>query len=219
MVVGHCSHLETSFRFRSRRPCASARDRLTFFVWHGFWNTPCFLCLEGHCSPRDHFCGRTPLLVLNSLFSGHPAARFAPPNPRFASVLVHFWHEPCFHCLKGGTRLGDHLFSWRPLLSPPAGFLVGKLVSLIFEPHLLVSHHTTSLHSVGRPSNGLADHFSFRETTHPSRPTRGSGRPTTLTGRPAPSSFVSMSYCQLCQLEGTDCILHTRLWMIFGLGF
>ena len=81
------------------------------------------------------------------------------PNSRFASVLVHFWHEACFPCLGGGTRVGDHLFSLETTFLSPADFLVRKLVSLVFEPHLLVSHHTTSLHSMWRPSNGAADHL------------------------------------------------------------
>ena len=62
----------------SRRRYASVRDCLTTSVCFDFWHTPCFLSLEGHCVPGDPLRGRTPLLMLNSQFSGHPAARFGP---------------------------------------------------------------------------------------------------------------------------------------------
>ena len=73
--------------FRSRRPCASVRDRLTTSVCSDFWYTPYFLPLEGHCGPSDHLRGHTPLPMPNSLFSGPQTTRFGPRT----FVLHPFW--------------------------------------------------------------------------------------------------------------------------------
>ena len=116
-------------------------------------------------------------MVLNSQFLRPPAA-LCLPNSHFASVLVHFWHEPCFPCLRGGRRVGDHLFSLETAFSPLVDFLVGKLVFLVFGPHLRVSHHTTSLLSMWRPPFALADQFLSR------RPLALVGRPRKVVGRP-----------------------------------
>ena len=49
VVVGHFSRLEPGFRFfRSQRPCASVRDRLTISYCSSFWHTSYLLPFEGH---------------------------------------------------------------------------------------------------------------------------------------------------------------------------
>ena len=88
VVVGHFFPFGACFSvFRSRRPCASVRDRLTTSVYSGFWHTSYFLPLEEHCGVGDHLRGHTSLPIPNSLFSGPRTARFGPRT----FVLHPFW--------------------------------------------------------------------------------------------------------------------------------
>jgi len=111
------------FSFRSRWSYPSVRDRLTFSVSHDFWHTPCFLSLEGHCGPGDHLRGCTPLSLLNSLFSGHPAARFDSWTLVLHLSWFIFWHGPCFRCLGGGIGWETTFSAWRQLFSSQPVFL------------------------------------------------------------------------------------------------
>ena len=117
------------FGFRSRRPCSSVRDNLTFSVCSGFWHTPCVLCLEGHCGPRDHLCGCTPLSVPNSLFSGHPVARFDPRTFVLHPSWFIFGMDHIFIIWEVVQGWETTFSPWRPLFSPLVGFLVFLLGS------------------------------------------------------------------------------------------
>ena len=75
VAVGHISHFGVRFSiFGAVRPCASVRDRFTLNNYSGHWHTSYLPPFEGHWSLRNPLRGRTPLLVLNSLFSGRRTA-------------------------------------------------------------------------------------------------------------------------------------------------
>ena len=148
VVVGHCSHLETSFRFSE--PSAVRLDsgplnilRLARFLEHTLFPL----------SRGTLWSGR-PLLWSYATFDarrlvfGAPGRASCLPNPRLASVFVCLGYKPYFPCLGSSTRVGDQLSPWKPLFSPPANFLVGKLVFLVFGPHFLVFHPTIGFLSV-----------------------------------------------------------------------
>ncbi|KAF5933612.1 hypothetical protein HYC85_029783 [Camellia sinensis] len=133
----------------SRRPCTSARDRLTFSVWHDFWHTPCFLSLEGHCGPGDHLCGRTPLSMPNSLFSGHPTARFDP------QTLV--LHPSC----KNQPREEGPMHARSVPLGNPPPCTSLPLFPLLCSSENCITPKVCSMDTVDhyRPSGNPTDHF------------------------------------------------------------
>ena len=124
-----------------------------------------------------------PFLRLHATFGAQQPIFEAPgralclPNSRFASVLVHFWHEPCFPCLGGGTRVGDHRFSLETTFPRQPIFL-----SRNWSPRFLC-------HIYWSPTTPLAffqcgDHQLPLETTFSGRPLRVAGRPLKVAGRP-----------------------------------
>ena len=97
------------------------------------------------------------------------------------SRWVEFGIDPIFIVRKVVQGWETTFSSWSPPLYSPLGFLVRELVSLTFEPHLLVSHHTTGFLSVWRPLITLGDQLS------PWRPLFSLLQPVFLSGNWFPS--------------------------------
>ena len=79
VAVGHIAHFGVRFPdFGAVRPCASVRDRVTISYSSDFWYTSYLLPFKGHWGLRNPLCGRMPLSLLNSPFSGPRTARCGP---------------------------------------------------------------------------------------------------------------------------------------------
>ncbi|KAF5956273.1 hypothetical protein HYC85_003498 [Camellia sinensis] len=97
VAVGHFAPFGARFLvFRDFWPCASVRDRLTISVCPDFWHTYYFLPFEGHWGLGNPLCGRTPLSVLNSPFSGFRTACFGPRTFVLHRFLLIFGRYLCF---------------------------------------------------------------------------------------------------------------------------
>ena len=148
-------------------------------------------------------------------------ASFRGPRPRVLPPELSF-------CIRVGSFLARTLFSlfgrWykggRPAFSLdttflPASRFSGREIGFLglwatfsgFPPHHWLAFSMETTNYPGRPPF-------FWETTLGGRPTTKSSRLTTISGRQLSPCFGRLCGCQLCQLEGTDCILHTRVWRI-----
>ena len=96
MVVDHCYRLETSFQFSEQPAVHLGSGPLNILRLARFLGHTLFPLSRGTLWPGDHFCGRTPLLVLNSQFSGHPAARFCPRTLVLHPSRFIFGMDPIF---------------------------------------------------------------------------------------------------------------------------
>lgn len=106
----------------------------------------------------ETLCGRTPLSMLNSLFSGHPAERFGPRTLVLHPSWFIFGGDLVFIVWEVVQEWEATFSPWRPLFSRQPVFLLGSwspwfLSHICWSPTVPLACIQLEDHQMGRPTN------------------------------------------------------------------